>query len=61
MKHKLLLFFLMVASVVIPAHADFVLNGKTYSADTLLRRQVGPGMINTIVRIPGIPLNVYVV
>ena len=60
MKNKLLLLFLIVASAVLPAHADFVLNGKTYSADTMMRRQVGPGMINTIVRIPGIPLNLYV-
>ena len=44
----------------LPAHADFVIDGTTYSADTLVHRQVGPGMINTIVRIPGYPLNVYV-
>ena len=61
MKNKLLLSLLIVVTAVIPAHADFVLNGKTYSADTMMRRQVGPGMINTIVRIPGFPLNVYVV
>lgn len=61
MKNKLLLLFLILASVAFSARADFVLNGNTYPADTMLRRQVGPGMINTIVRIPGIPLNVYVV
>ena len=61
MKNKLLLFILIVAAAVLPARADFILDGKTYSADTMMRRQVGPGMINTIVRIPGIPLNVYVV
>ena len=44
----------------LPARADFVIDGTTYSADTLVHRQVGPGMINTIVRIPGYPLNVYV-
>lgn len=61
MNNKLLLLLLLVASAVLPAHADFVLNGKTYSADTLIRRQVGPGMMNTIVRIPDWPLNIYVV
>jgi hypothetical protein len=61
MKKTLLLSLLLTALVVLPARADFVLNGKTYPADTLVRRQVGPGMMNTIVRIPGIPLNIYVV
>ena len=40
--------------------ADFLIDGKTYDADTQVHRQVGPGMVNTIVRIPGYPLNVYV-
>ena len=56
-------FFLMLMLTIVaflPAHADFVIDGTTYSADTLVHRQVGPGMINTIVRIPGYPLNVYV-
>ena len=51
-----------MAAVVacLSARADFVIDDKTYSADTLVHRQVGPGMVNTIVRIPGYPLNVYV-
>ena len=61
MKKLLLLLLLMVTAASIPVHADFVLNGKTYTADTMMRRQIGPGMINTIVRIPGIPLNIYVI
>ena len=61
MKKSLLLTLLFVAVAVLPSHADFVVNGKTYTADTLVHRQVGPGMVNTVVHIPGIPLNVYVV
>ena len=58
---KILLLFLMFVAIVLPARADFTIKGKTYSADTLVRRQVGPGMVNTIVRIPDKPLNIYVV
>ena len=61
MKKSLLLSIVLGALTVLSAHADFVIGGKTYSADTLVRRQVGPGMINTIVRIPDMPLNVYMV
>ena len=61
MKKILLLLLLTVACATFPARASFVINGRTYSADTMMRRQVGPGMINTIVRIPGIPLNIYVI
>lgn len=61
MKKSLLLTIALGLLTVLSVRADFVLNGKTYSADTLVRRQVGPGMMNTIVRIPGLPLNVYVV
>ena len=44
----------------LPVQADLIIDGTTYTADTLVHRQVGPGMVNTIVRIPGYPLNVYV-
>ena len=47
--------------VWMPVRASFVINGGTYRADTLVHRQVGPGMINTIVRLPQYPLNIYVV
>ncbi len=46
---------------MVPLHADIVINGVAYHADTLVRRQVGPGMINTIVRLPDFPLNIYLV
>ena len=57
---NLLLLLALVALAMPAARADFVINEKTYSVDTLVHRQVGPGMVNTIVRIPGYPLNVYV-
>jgi hypothetical protein len=51
---------LMSIVACLPLRADFVIDGTTYNVDTLVHRQVGPGMMNTIVRIPGYPLNVYV-
>lgn len=42
------------------AMAAVDIDGKTYEMDTLLHRTIGPGMVNTIVRIPDYPLNVYV-
>ncbi len=42
------------------ANAAVELNGTTYEMDTLLHRTVGPGIVNTIVRLPDYPLNVYV-
>ena len=60
MYRNLLLLLGLVACAVGTARADFVINDNTYRADTLVHRQVGPGMVNTIVRIPDYPLNVYV-
>ena len=55
-------FLLLILSILAcaSARADFVIDNTTYTVDTLVHRQVGPGMVNTIVRIPGYPLNVYV-
>ena len=61
MKKSLLLFLLTLILGVFSAHADITIDGKTYRADTMVYRQIGPGMINAIVRIPDFPLNVYVV
>ena len=36
------------------------INGSQYAVDTIIHRQVGPGVINTIVRLPDYPLNVYI-
>ncbi len=57
---RFLLLLAVVACATGAARADFVINDQTYRADTLVHRQVGPGMVNTIVRIPDYPLNVYV-
>lgn len=61
MKKKLLLMVAMAAMCVLPSLADITINGVSYHADTLERRQVGPGMINTIIRLPDYPLNIYLV
>ena len=60
-RNQLLLLLLFTMLVWMPVRASFVINGGTYRADTLVHRQVGPGMINTIVRLPQYPLNIYVV
>ncbi len=60
-KNFVLLFLAFIALCVVPARADIVIDGAAYHADTLVHRQVGPGMINTIVRLPEFPLNVYVI
>ena len=59
---KLYLFLSFVLAMLAwsPAHAEFVIDGKSYGVDTLVHRQVGPGMFHTIVRVPEYPLNVYV-
>lgn len=51
----LLLLFLGAGSMM----AGISIGGNIYDADTIVHRQVGPGIINTIIRIPGYPLNVY--
>lgn len=60
MKKNLLLLATVGALTCITAHADFTIDDINYHVDTLVHRQVGPGMVNTIVRIPDYPLNVYV-
>lgn len=40
--------------------ASVVIDGTTYAADTVMHRQIGPGIVNTILRLPDYPLNVYV-
>ena len=53
----LLLFALMCALNI---NAQVVIGEKTYQVDTIMQRQQGPGIVNTVVRIPDYPLNVYV-
>ena len=61
MKKLLLLMLLALVTTVFSARADIVIDGKSYRADTMVYRQVGPGMVNVIVNIPDYLLNVYVV
>ena len=42
------------------AWAGVTIDGTEYSADTMLHRQIGPGVVQTIVRLPQYPLNVFV-
>lgn len=53
----LLLLAWMCVSVV---NAQAVLEGKTYTVDTIMQRQIGPGVVQTIVRLPEFPMNAYI-
>lgn len=50
----------MALMCVVSIHASVTLNGKQCTVDTILHRQIGPGVVQTIVRIPEFPLNAYV-
>lgn len=56
---KLLLTLAMTSLIAGTAAADIVIDGKSYVADTLVHKQVGPGVVHTIVRLPEIPINAY--
>jgi len=60
MKKFLLLCLVFAVANCTSATASIVIDNVTYQADTLVRRQVGPGIIHTIVRLPNYPLNAYV-
>ena len=55
-----LLYILFLLALAIPARADFLIDGEYYHADTIVHRQVGPGIMNTIVRLPEWSMNFYV-
>ena len=57
---RLLHSSLLITLFSLNSFAAITLGGKTYETDTLYRRQVGPGMVTTIVRIPDYPLNIYI-
>ena len=42
------------------AHGQVSLDGRVYEVDTIMRRQVGPGIVHTRVRLPEYPMNAYV-
>ena len=56
---KILLSLTLLICGVCTTTAGINIGGTIYSADTIMRRQVGPGIYNTIIRIPDFPLNVY--
>ena len=50
-----------ILTVFVASAQGFVeLNGKSYQVDTISQRVIGPGVKHTIVRVPGYPLNAYV-
>lgn len=57
-KFTFLMFMMMLFSVYGKGIVE--LNGTQYDVDTLMRRQLGPGIMHTRVRLPGYPLNAYV-
>ena len=58
---KRLLFLLAVAfTAMLPARADFLVDGNYYHVDTIVHRQVGPGILNTIIRLPDFAMTCYV-
>ncbi len=42
------------------AMADVTVDGKSYTVDTIIHRQVGPGIMHSVIRLPDYPLNVYI-
>ncbi len=60
MRKFTILLMAIICFSSISAPRKVVLNDKEYEVDTIMRRQVGPGIIHTRVRVPGYPLNAYV-
>lgn len=57
---KLITLIGIVAATTTAMHADVIIDGKSYEADTIIHRMVGPGMMHSVIRLPDYPLNVYV-
>lgn len=56
---KLLLILTLLATAFSTMTASLIIRGTEYSADTIMHRQIGPGIYNTIIRVPDYPLNIY--
>jgi len=56
---KILTTFSLLALGLGSMTAGITIGETVYDADTIMHRQVGPGIYNTIIRIPDYPLNVY--
>lgn len=57
---KITTLLLLLVICVFSADAQAVLEGKTYTVDTIMQRQIGPGVVQTIVRLPEFPMNAYI-
>lgn len=56
---KLLLTIAFTVIFATAMKASVNIGAKEYAADTLFHRVIGPGIVNTIIRLPEYPLNVY--
>ena len=56
---KITTFLLFVVLSVLTVNADIVLDGKTYAVDTIMEREIGPGVKHLRVRLPEYPLNIF--
>ena len=57
---KVITLLAFVALFATTALADITVDGKSYAVDTIIHRQVGPGMMHSVIRLPSWPLNVYI-
>lgn len=55
---RILLGAIALMSAVMPLSATMVIDGTTYDVDTLIRKEIGPGVTYMKIRIPKFPLNV---
>ncbi len=60
MRNFTLSLICVLVAVAASAQGYVELNGKSYQVDTISQRVIGPGVTHTIVRVPGYPLNAYV-
>ena len=58
MKKRLLSLFCAVLSVCIADAASFMIDGKEYEYNLLIKKEIGPGVTYHRIRIPDFPLNV---
>ncbi|MEG0252575.1 MAG: hypothetical protein RR667_00625, partial [Muribaculaceae bacterium] len=55
---KILLSAIALFVASIQVNAEMLIDGTKYDADTLIRKEIGPGVTYTRIRIPKFPLNV---
>ncbi|MGN1172260.1 MAG: phosphodiester glycosidase family protein [Muribaculaceae bacterium] len=56
---KLLLALTLTSLGCGQASADFIIDEKSYTVDTLVLKMVGPGVKHMVVRLPEVPINAY--